>query len=282
MAMHGKVVVVTGGTQGIGLAAAEAIGRQGAHVILSARDSARGAAAAEKVRAAGAPRVDVVAADFSSFASIASFADGVLALAPRIDVLLNNAGAVYTDRKLSVDHHEMTFAVNHLGYFATTLRLLPALKAASNARVVSVSSSGHQAVRSVRFDDLKREAGYNGFLVYSESKLMNILFTRELARRAKPLVATCLHPGVIASGFGRNNSGFLGWATKLAAPLLMSTEKGAATSTYLCTSTDAASVVSGAYYAKSRAAKPSAAARDDAAAMRLWQLSEELTGLRLS
>jgi retinol dehydrogenase 12 len=281
MNMREKVVVVTGATQGIGLAAAEAIGRQGAHLILSARDPVRGAAAADRVRAAGASRVDVVMADFSSLASIGAFAEGVLALTPRIDVLLNNAGAVYAERQLSVDNHEMTFAVNHLGYFATTLRLMPALKAATAARVVSVSSSGHKAVRAIKFDDLSRTSKYNGFIVYSETKLMNILFTKELARRAAPLIATCLHPGVIASGFNRNNGGFFGWATKIAAPFMTSTESGSATSVYLCSSSDAAAVVPGHYYVKSHAAKPSAAALDHAAAARLWTLSEELTGLRL-
>lgn len=277
--MSGKTVVVTGATQGIGLAAACAIAKMGARLILTARDAARGEAAKAEVKAAGRGEVDVVLVDFGSMASIRAGAAAVRALTSRIDVLLNNAGAVYMERQLSKDGHELTFAVNHLGYFLWTQELLDVVKAAAPSRIVNVSSDAHKAAtRGVTFDDLKRERGYSGFPAYAESKLMNILFTRELARRldGTGVTTNSLHPGAIATGFGQNNKGVLGFVTRhLSKYVLPTPEQGARTSIYLCTSPDVAGTT-GRYFANCKEAKPTRFGVDDAAAQRLWALSEAL------
>ena len=281
--MSNKTVVVTGATQGIGLEAAKEFARRGARVIITARDVTRGEKAVAEISAAGEGRVvvDVVACDFASIASIRAAAAQIKLRTDRIDVLLNNAGAVYMERGESVDGHELTFAVNHLGYFVLTDELLDLIKLSAPARIVNVASDAHQAARSgINFDDLERKRGYSGFVVYGETKLMNILYTRELARRlaGSGVTANCLHPGVIASGFGTNNRGLLGWATRKLGPhFLITPAKGAQTSIWLCTSKDVDGVT-GQYFAKCKVAKTTRHGRDDDAARRLWELSERIAG----
>jgi NAD(P)-dependent dehydrogenase (short-subunit alcohol dehydrogenase family) len=287
--LAGKTVVVTGATRGIGLVAAQAMAGMGARVILTARAAARGQRACDAVlQQAGHGTVDVVDVDFASMASIRAGAAAVRGLTDRVDILLNNAGAIFMEQGTSTDGLELTFATNHIGYFLWTHELLDLVKAAAStspARIVSVSSAAHVAATGgVNFDDLQRTRGYSGFPVYAETKLMNILFTRELARRlaGTGVTANCLHPGVIASGFGTNNKGILGFATKHLSPLfLTSPEKGARTSIHRCTSPDVASV-SGAYFANCKPAKPSRAASDDVAAARLWAVTEQLCGVGAS
>lgn len=277
--MRGQTVVVTGGTQGIGFEAAKEMAARGAKVFITARDAGRGEKARQAIAAhAGHDDVEVVAVDFASIASIRRGAADLRSRTSRIDVLLNNAGAVFTDRAESVDGLELTFATNHIGYFLWTRELLDVLKGSAPARVVNVTSLVHKMAMGVSFDDLERRRGYTGFAVYAETKLMNILFTHELARRLKGTGVTvnCLHPGVIASGFGTNNQGLLGFATRSLGKYVLSTpEKGARTSIYVCTSPDLAGV-SGRYFASCRESRPSKAARDDAAAIRLWELSERV------
>ncbi|MDP2343929.1 MAG: SDR family oxidoreductase [Deltaproteobacteria bacterium] len=281
--MSNKTVVVTGATQGIGLEAAKEFARRGARVIITARDAAKGAKAVEEISAAGEGRVvvDVVACDFASIASIRAAAAEIKVKTDRVDVLLNNAGAVYMERGESADGHELTFAVNHLGYFVFTDELLDLVKLSAPARVVNVASDAHQVARKgINFDDLQRKQGYSGVTVYGETKLMNILYTRELARRlsGSGVTANCLHPGVIATGFGTNNSGLMGWATRTLGPLfLLTPEKGAQTSIWLCTSKDVDGVT-GQYFAKKKLAKTTKHGRDDDAAKRLWELSEKISG----
>lgn len=281
--LAGKTAVVTGATQGIGLVAAEAFARMGARVVITARDAARGEAARQQIlKACGHDKVDVVDVDFASMASIRSGAAAVRAKVDRVHILLNNAGAVFMERGLSKDGLELTFATNHIGYFLWTHELLDLVKAGAPARIVNVSSAAHTAAaRGVDFDDVQRTKGYSGFPVYAESKLMNIHYTRELARRldGSGVTVNCLHPGVIASGFGTNNKGILGFATKHLSPLfLTSPEKGARTSIWACTAPEVAGTT-GKYFSSCKEAKPSKHALDAAAAQRLWRLSEETCGL---
>jgi NAD(P)-dependent dehydrogenase (short-subunit alcohol dehydrogenase family) len=276
-----QIHLVTGATQGIGRAAATALARTGARVIITARDAERGARAVEEIRAASdGGRVELALVDFASFASVRAFLDDVNARTERIDVLINNAGAMYSQRRESVDGHELTFQVNHLGYFMTTLGLVPKLEAAHGARVVCVSSAAHRGGRVV-LDDVDGRRGWRGFSAYGTSKLMNLLFVREAARRLSAGIhINAIHPGVIASGFGRNGGGLAAAAFALAAPFLKTPEQGADTAVWLATSADAAEV-NGGYFIKRKRAAPSAAANDDKVARALWELSERLTGMTL-
>lgn len=280
--LAGKTAVVTGATQGIGLVAAEAFARMGARVVITARSAEKGEAARQRImRAAGHDKVDVVAADFASMASIREGAAAVRAKVDQIHILLNNAGAVFSERAESKDGLELTFATNHIGYFLWTHQLLDLVKAGAPARIVNVSSAAHQAARVVDFDDLQRTRSYTGFSVYAESKLMNIHYTAELARRLEGsgVTVNSLHPGVIASGFGTNNKGLLGFATRHLSPIfLTSPEKGARTSIWACTAPELAGTT-GRYFSSCKEATPSKAARDVAVAKRLWRVTEELCGL---
>jgi len=282
--LDGKVAVVTGGNSGIGKYAAIGIARAGAHVVIAARNPTKAAAAVSEIEDAADARgrVEAMPIDLASFASIRAFADAFNARHNRVDVLLNNAGGVLNTRQVTVDGHEMQFQVNHLGHFLLTELLRDALGAGAPARVINVSSWGHtQARRGLDFDDLDWEhRPYRRFAVYSATKLMNVLFTRELARRNDPagLTANALHPGFVASNFGREGDlGKLGdIGMRLVRPFAISSEKGALTSIYLATSPDVAGVT-GQYFVKCRAVPPSKPALDDAAAARLWEISEKLT-----
>jgi NAD(P)-dependent dehydrogenase (short-subunit alcohol dehydrogenase family) len=197
----------------------------------------------------------------------------------RLDVLVNNAGAVFDKRGVTVDGFERTFALNHLSYFLLTNLLLDILKASSAARIVSVASNAHQPAK-IDFDDLQSEKRYFSFRAYSVSKLANILFTAELARRlaGTRVTANCLHPGAIASGFGRNNPGWFKSVIALAQLFMISPEKGARTSIYLASSPEAEGKT-GLYWVKCKPAQPSKAARDEATQRRLWDVSAQLVGL---
>jgi NAD(P)-dependent dehydrogenase (short-subunit alcohol dehydrogenase family) len=281
--MQNKNVVVTGATQGIGLATAVALAQRGARVVITARDTGRGERAVANIKSAtGNERIECLLVDFASMESIRKGSAELHNRVDRVDVLVNNAGAIYDTRQQSADGLELTFATNHIGYYLFTALQLGLLKSSSAARVVSVASDAHKAaVNGVNFDDLDRKRGYSGFGVYGESKLMNILFTRELARRlaGTKITANSLHPGVIATGFGQNTGGVLGFATRHLGPLFLATpEKGAATSIFLASAADVEGV-SGQYFAKCRPAKTTRHGADDAAARRLWELSEQITGV---
>lgn len=273
--LAGKTAVVTGATSGIGEAAAIAFAKAGAKLVIVGRDQTRGAATLAKVQAAGDASATLLLADLSSMAEVRRLA-GELGALPRIDVLLNNAGAIFNDRQVTVDGFERTFALNHLAYFLLTTLLLDKLKASAPARIINVSSEAHRTGK-LRFDDLQSERKYGGLAAYSMSKLANVLFTRELARRLSGtgVTANAMHPGVVATGFGRNNAGLFGFLVKLAAPFLLTPEKAARTASFLAgdPSLDA---VSGDYFASSKPKTPTAAARDDAAAAKLWTISEDL------
>jgi NAD(P)-dependent dehydrogenase (short-subunit alcohol dehydrogenase family) len=271
----GKTVVVTGATNGIGEAAAIALAKAGAHVALVGRSKERGEASLAKVKAAGDSNARLFLADLSSLADVRRLGAELNAL-PRIDVLLNNAGAVFTDRGVTVDGFERTFALNHLAYFLLTKLLLDKLKAASQARVINVSSEAHRQGK-INFDDLQSEKSYGTFSVYGTSKLENILFTRELAKRLAGTGVTvyAMHPGVVATGFGRNNSGFFSFLIKLAAPFMRTPEKAARTAVFLA-SDPGVEAENGKYFKDSRLTTPTARAQNDADAAKLWEVSEQL------
>jgi retinol dehydrogenase 12 len=275
--LAGKVALVTGATNGIGRVAAREFARMGARTLVVARDAARGLETADEIRAGTGGQVEVLVADLSSREAIRALAARVRELTPRLDILLNNAGAIFARRELSADGVEMTFALNHLGYFLLTHELLAPLRAAPEARVVNVASSAHLTA-SIDFDDLGGERRYTAWKAYSQSKLANVLFTRELARRlAGTGVATnAVHPGAVASGFGRNRPGFFNRLVTVGAPFLLSPERGARTLVHVAVEPRLRGV-SGRYFAYRREWPTSRAARDDDTARRLWQISEQLT-----
>ena len=275
--MNGKRVVLTGASRGIGRETALALGKMGADLSIVVRDAERGKDVAEEVRALkGGGDVEVFIADLSSLGDIRRVGAELLAKHDVIDVLVNNAGALLMDRQVTKDGYEATFATNHLGYFLLTKMLLDAVKKAPAGRIVNVASEAHRR-GSLAFDDLMGEKKYAGWFAYSASKLANILFTAELARRLEGTKVTTnsLHPGVIASGFARNNDGLVGFLAKLASPFLMSSEDGAKTTLFLATDPSGAAT-NGLYFSKCKPKTPSREARDASVAKRLWDVSEEL------
>lgn len=283
--MRDKTVVVTGANSGIGFETAASLAEMGARVIATARnaDKGRAAVAALGHRAGQDSRVQLVVFDLGDMASVRRGADEILEQAPRIDVLVNNAGLVLTERRETVDGYEATFAINHLGPFLLTNLLLDRLRVSSPARIVNVASAAHVSARKgVRFDDLQSRRHYRGMGVYGRTKLANILFTLELARRLEGsgVTANSLHPGTVRSGYGAGGDarGLLAMGLKMARPFFLSPAQGARTSVFLASSPEVASV-SGEYFVRCRPKRPSRPARDVDAARRLWQVSEQLTGL---
>jgi len=275
--MNGKTCLVTGANSGIGKVTALELARRGAHVVMVCRDRARGEAAlAEIKRSSGNERVELMLCDLSSQADIRRFADEFKATHNRLDVLINNAGLYLRKRETTVAGIEMTFAVNHLAYFLLTNLLLDRLKRSAPARIVNVSSDAHKHGH-INFDDLQGEKSYSGVKAYCHSKLANVLFTRELARRlaGTRVTVNCLHPGAVATSIFRALPKPIEGIIKL---LTISPEKGAQTSVYLASSPDVEGV-SGKYFVRSAEARASAEAQDDEVAARLWAESARLTGL---
>jgi NAD(P)-dependent dehydrogenase (short-subunit alcohol dehydrogenase family) len=272
--MHGRTVAITGATSGIGEVAAIRLAEMGAHIVFTARDPARAQATMAKLRAAN-PAADhtAILADLSRLAEMKRVGADLAAL-PRLDVLINNAGALFNRRLETPDGLEKTFALNHMAYFVVTNRVLAALK--PGARIVSVASDAHRGAR-LDPDDLQARKSYRGFRVYANSKLCNILFTRELARRLpRGVTANCLHPGFVATRFGDESGGLLRWAFQLIKPVAaISPDEGARTIIYLASSPDVEGV-SGDYFVKCRAAVPTPAARDEGLARRLWEMSARI------
>lgn len=280
--MAGRVCVITGASQGIGRATALGLANLGATVVAVARDPGRGAAAVTDIKArSGNSDVHLIRADLSSQAEIRSLAHQIGEGFPHVHVLINNAGAVNMQRTLTVDGIETTFAVNHLAYFLLTNLLLPVLEASAPARIINVSSDAQQRGK-IQFDDLQGERRYNGWVAYCQSKLANVLFTYELSRRLRGtgVTANCLHPGFIASGFGKNNPGWLRWGLTLVSPFVPKPEKGAETSIYLASSPEVEGV-SGKYFVKCKETRSAPASYDEAVAARLWEVSAEMTGLAI-
>jgi NAD(P)-dependent dehydrogenase (short-subunit alcohol dehydrogenase family) len=283
--LSGKVAIVTGGNSGIGKQSATELVHMGAHVVIAARNPQKAAAAVHEIAArTNAPdRVETMPIDLASFASVREFADTFTARHGRLDILLNNAGLILRRRTVTADGHETQFQVNHLGHFLLTNALHDVLVRSAPARVVNVASDAHKtARRGLHFDDLEYERRhYFAFLVYSATKLMNILFTRELAKRwdGTGVTANCVHPGFVASNFAKEGDyGRIGnLLMPLSRPFSISVEQGALTSVYVASSPDVDDI-SGQYFFKCRAVAPAPRALDDDDAARLWDVSARLTG----
>lgn len=278
--MTGKTVLITGANSGIGKAAATELAKQGAQIVMVCRDPIRGETArAEIMRASDSDDVDLLIADLSSQAEIRQLAAEFKATYDRLDVLVNNAGVINGSRTLTVDGLESTFALNHLAYFLLTHELLDVLKASPPARIVNVASMGHK-LGTIDFDDLQAEKRYDSLKAYNQSKLANILFTYELARRlaGSDLTTNCLHPGVVATNFGAGNATLFGLLVKLVKPFLRNPNKGAETTVHLASSPAVANV-SGQYFVDCRPQRSSRESYDEAIAKRLWETSAALTNL---
>lgn len=283
--LTGKVCLLTGATQGIGRAAARALSRldRAPTLVLIARDAERGAQVAAELRQPGRAPVELLVGDLSSLTEVRRLAAAFRARHARLHLLINNAGAVFARRELSADGIELTWALNHLAYFLLTNLLLETLKDSAPARVLNVASRAHKRVPRIDFADLQSEKSYSGMRVYGQSKLANILFTRELARRlaGSGVTVNCLHPGVVRSGFALNRRSLLNLAYRITGPLLRTPEQAADDLVYLAIS-DEVKDTTGAYFVGRRPAPTSPAASDPVAARRLWDVSCAQTGLPAS
>ena len=280
--MDGKLCIVTGATDGIGRVTARVLAERGAEVVLVGRTADKGAEVCEAIRRSSRNgRVRFEQADLSSQAEIRALVERLTAGSAAIDVLVNNVGAVFTDRRESVDGIEMTFALNHLGYFLLTGLLLERLQANGGGRIVNVASEAHRGAR-MDLEDPQGRKRYSGWRTYRRSKLANILFTYRLAALLvdRSVAVNCLHPGFVASRFGHNNGWLFVAALKAAMRLsAIDTDAGARTSVHLATSADVAGV-SGRYFDECRATASSPASHDEEVGRRLWDMSESLTGHR--
>jgi NAD(P)-dependent dehydrogenase (short-subunit alcohol dehydrogenase family) len=279
--MAGRTVLITGGTGGIGKATAAGLAAMGAHVAITGRNAGRAEAAAREIRAAaGGGRVDAFAADLSSQSEVRRLATEVLARLPRLDVLVNNVGGYWNTRHVTADGLERTFALNHLAAFLLTNLLLDRLRATAPARVVTVASNA-QAMGRIDFDDLQGQRDYSGARAYNQSKLANVLFTYELARRLRgtAVTANALHPGLVSTSFGAEDPGR---AQRMFVPVLRPVMKapgrGASTSIHLASAPELEQVT-GRYFANSRPRQSSPRSYDETTAARLWQVSAEPLGL---
>jgi NAD(P)-dependent dehydrogenase (short-subunit alcohol dehydrogenase family) len=277
--LTGRICVVTGSTRGIGRATAESLARLGAKVVLVCRRPSEGAKLAKEITGASAEPPAVVTADLSSQSSIRSAADEVRTRFPALHVLVNNAGVFTRRRKTTVDGFELQFAVNHLAYFLFTNLLLDPLQTGAPSRIINVSSGAHSGT-TIDFDDLQGDLGYDGNQAYSRSKLANILFTYELARRLRGtgVTANCLHPGVIATKLLADYMGVPVAGGALARTFGARPEKGADTIVYLASSPEVEGITEK-FFVDKRAVPSSRASYDEAAARRLWEVSAQLTGL---
>jgi len=279
--MAGKTVLVTGGSGGIGKATATGLAQLGARVGITGRDRARAEAAAADVRSAsGNHAVDVFVADMSSQAQVRRLAQEVLDAYPRLNVLINNVGGFWNTRRVTADGLEHTFALNHLAPFLLTNLLLDRLRTSAPARIVTLSS-GAQAMGRIDFDDLQGERSFSGQRAYNQSKLANVMFTYELARRLEGtgVTATVLHPGVVRTAFGAEDPA--GWQRlflPLVRPFMKTPDRGAETPIYLASASDVDGI-SGRYFANRKPRQSSKTSYDVAAQARLWTVSAELVGL---
>ncbi|HRL11689.1 MAG TPA: SDR family oxidoreductase [Aggregatilineales bacterium] len=278
--MKGKVILITGATNGIGLEAARALGRSGARLVIVGRSADKTNATADLIRRDTGADVTPLIADLSQQADIRALAADFKTRFDRLDVLINNAGAYFNSKQMTADGFEMTFALNHLSYFLLTHLLLDVIKDSAPARIINVSSNAHK-FGGIDFDNLQAEKRFGGMIAYGQSKLENILFTYELARRLEGTGVTvnALHPGVVRTGFGKNNGALMTVAMNIFQGITgISAEQGADTIVYLASSPEVADV-SGKYFYKRRAIKSSAVSYDTDAAARLWAISEALTGI---
>ncbi len=278
--MQGKTVVITGATSGIGAVAANALASMGARIVFVARDRSRGEATLAQLRKLGsAADHRLLYADLSRLADMKRVAQEIAASEPRIDVLMNNAGAIFDRRYETEDGLERTFALNHMSYFVVTQVLRERLIATPGARIVNTASDAHRRA-TADFNDLQLARGFGSLKAYCRSKLYNSLFTRELARRFKDtgVTANSLHPGFVATRFADEGRGITASAFRLLKNLALTPEEGAKTLIYLATSADIASVT-GKYFHNCVSTIPTPAAQDDEIAKRLWSESARIAGI---
>jgi NAD(P)-dependent dehydrogenase (short-subunit alcohol dehydrogenase family) len=276
----GRIAVVTGANSGIGKVTVSALLAKGYRVIATARSKERGEAAlADWERENPTAKVELVLCDLSKLDSVHAAARDIAARVVRIHVLVHDAGGIIGERRLTKEGLEETFAGNHLGPFVLTRDLMPLLERGAPARIVNVASDAHKAVNDMRWDDLQFEGGYSSMKAYGQSKLANILFTRELARRNDPkkITANAVHPGVVRTRFGETGSGLLRFGIALVRPFLIDEKKGADTSIWLATDASLAEKTGG-YYVKRKQVTPTKAGQSDEGAKRLWEISEKLAG----
>lgn len=277
--MTGKTVLITGANQGIGKASAMALGKMGASLVLVCRNEPKAREAVVDIEKAGAKNVELIVGNLASQADVHGIAAKFMTSHERLDVLMNNAGVLVPSRRTTVDGIEETLAINHLAPFLLTNLLLDVLKKTPRARIVNVSSRAHVGAK-IHWEDVQLERGFSANKAYGQSKLCNILFTRELAKRLEStgVTANSLHPGVIASGFGHTYGGAISVVLKALKPFLATPEEGAKTQVWLASSPEVAGVT-GRYFAKCKEVTPSQRALEEGAPERLWEISERLSGI---
>ena len=275
-----KNVLITGATSGIGEATAIDLAKKGANIFFIARNNLKAQNLSDKIEFISGKRPKFFIADLASLKNIKESALEFISLDIPLHVLLNNAGLINNNRKETVDGFEEVFSINHLAYFYLTHLLLEKLKEGTPSRIINVSSGAHAFVKGFNFDDVNSLNEYKPFKVYGYSKLANILFTKKLSQvlENENIIVNCLHPGVVGTGFGQNNGIFSKILFNLSKPFMRSSEKGAETSIYLCSSPDV-SDVSGQYFYNCKIAKTTTWANNQEDADRLWNLSKELTGI---
>tara|TARA_B100000530_G_scaffold303533_1_gene225984 strand:+ start:1917 stop:2783 length:867 start_codon:yes stop_codon:yes gene_type:complete len=282
--LENKVCLITGATNGIGEESAKELNKMGAEIIFIARNPEKGNRLKEQLLKESGREATMIVADLSSQADVKQAAEAFLSMEKPLDILLNNAGIMNRERNETIDGLEEVFSVNHLAYFTFTLLLAEKLKNTSGSRVVNVASGAHQFVKDMNFEDLQSEKTFRPMQVYGQSKLANILFTKSLSEKLSSFGVTvnCLHPGFVSTGIGSNNNqGLWPFLMFLARPFARKTDKGAETSIYLCCSSEVKDTT-GEYFVDCKIEKISEAAKDPKQAARLWEISEEITGLKLN
>ena len=275
--MKNKIVLITGANSGMGKATAMELAKKGAHIVMVCRNRQTGEEAQKEIIAgSGNKDVDLLIADLSSLHAIRHLAQEFKSKYNHLDILINNAGLAFSKRHASVDGIEMTFAVNHLGYFLLTNLLLDSLKATPSARVINIASSTHKQAK-IDLKDLELKNNYSLFAAYNQSKLCNMLFTYELARKLKgiPITVNAVNPGPVKTGLARDMGAFFQWMAKTFFP---SAEKASATAIYLASSPEVEGVT-GKYFEKCKAVPSSALSNDETVAKKLWEVSAKMTGL---
>jgi NAD(P)-dependent dehydrogenase (short-subunit alcohol dehydrogenase family) len=278
--MKDQICIVTGANSGIGKVSARELASKGARVIMVCRNKDKGLAALQDIKTESqSDKVELMIADLASQQEIRLLAEKLKKKFPKIHILINNAGAVNGQRTETIDKIETTFATNHLGYFLLTMLLLDNLKAAPKARIINLASQAQQSGQ-IYFDDLNLKNGYSSYKSYCQSKLANIMFTYELARRLKSTLVTvnCVHPGVVRTGFGMNLKGTLKVLLKLFSPLMRTPEKGAETVVWLASSPEVEGIT-GKYFTDKKEIKSKPVSYDLQACKQLWEVSETMTGL---